>query len=959
MPSTTDPKSDHGESDSPLRRTTSLPSFDLPSEGEIDLGALEASDGVVNLDALPEAPSGHSLTSWTAIIRRQQQEAHANGADAIKVDAPSDRDLLAKVDAPPAPPPAAPGDVPLALPTGHSESDIDLGLGRAGIPTGPATGGESAVKFDVLFPPSDAGGAMPAPGGEAPLSAVDFRSAAAQLPAGPIDVPFAVAADTSPSGVDLGKDDDEPHQSDGRSSILDVLLKEAGGNGPPSASESADVLNYGVAPVKPARPTAPTADHPAITTQPGIDMAGRPEEGGRELVGSKPEMGSDEAIDLLAGPSAEPNITDSGTLEISEEVIEQSARKAEIIESSSVDLNSRPQYAPPGSEFDVALDALTEDDESASGIDLNLPATEQDAAGSSMIYPKPAADPALAAELEARRKTRKESAPQPVPEAEEVPSAKTVKAPKSAPPDVFPAKRVAVPRRQAARPARSGRTAIIAASVGLLFGVAGMFGAYYAHALPDRTADKLSSADLSILRKHAFENKHENDQLKKYLADAGVDMNHPAEGIKELGNARAQSNARVKAAMAETERLQIDLAAARQSATNAKSAEQSAKASLTEAQRAATAAKKDLADANKALDAAKAEVAAVKATGGAVVAEVATALKDAGLDPAKPGEGLRQLTAARAAAEAKEKEASTKLAEATKKVTDLTALADVAKKSADDARKAAEDAAKARDASDATVKAIADRLAKAKLVGANADSVALLRGIDDALKAGSGDATQALREELASARQQEAKVKADLAAAREKEAETAKVAAAATAEAKKLATDLARAKTATDRATEAEREAALAKEAADKAAVELTRLRVENDRLARDLEAVKELADLIKTPAIVSTGPVTRPDPARLAEQFFGDGLRAYHGGRHPEAESAFRKAIQFRPADARFHYLLGLTLWARNDTPGAEAEFEKGRDLESQSRPSSRLVGATLERIQGPARQAVDAYRP
>jgi hypothetical protein len=68
---------------------------------------------------------------------------------------------------------------------------------------------------------------------------------------------------------------------------------------------------------------------------------------------------------------------------------------------------------------------------------------------------------------------------------------------------------------------------------------------------------------------------------------------------------------------------------------------------------------------------------------------------------------------------------------------------------------------------------------------------------------------------------------------------------------------------------------------------------------------------------------------------------------------------VQFRPNDARYHYLLGLTLWARKETAAAEAEFEKGRDLELAGRPTSRSISTALERIQGAAREAVDAYRP
>jgi hypothetical protein len=38
---------------------------------------------------------------------------------------------------------------------------------------------------------------------------------------------------------------------------------------------------------------------------------------------------------------------------------------------------------------------------------------------------------------------------------------------------------------------------------------------------------------------------------------------------------------------------------------------------------------------------------------------------------------------------------------------------------------------------------------------------------------------------------------------------------------------------------------------------------------------------------------------------------------------------------------------------------FEKGRDLELTARPPSRAISIVLERIQGPARQAMNAYRP
>jgi Flp pilus assembly protein TadD len=156
-----------------------------------------------------------------------------------------------------------------------------------------------------------------------------------------------------------------------------------------------------------------------------------------------------------------------------------------------------------------------------------------------------------------------------------------------------------------------------------------------------------------------------------------------------------------------------------------------------------------------------------------------------------------------------------------------------------------------------------------------------------------------------------------------------------TAEAAKLKQE---ASEAIAKATAAQKAAAAARETADAAAAEaraatertatdVARLKAENDRLSRDLETVKELAELLKTASAGQVaGPLAKPDPDRLAEQFFGDGLRAFHRGQSAEAESGFRKALQFRPNDARYHYFLGLTLWARKETAGAEAEFANGQ---------------------------------
>jgi hypothetical protein len=920
-----------------------LPSVDVGNEGAINLGDLNADDDEVQLASMPEPPSGQSLTSWTEVIRRQratQMKSEASGS--VKVDALSDRDLLTRMeeipgtaavrrpgDTSPIPPAQLPIFTPPPLPSGRSESDIDLGLSAARTGTG-----ESEVKFDILYPPSDAGGVMPAPG-KAPLSGFDFQIATRVPPPSESDIPFAAVVDSGASGVNLGATTGAPGEG-GRSSILDVLLKDSANQ----ASSSGELLDFGTVPVRSAKPTLPTAERPVVPTRPAIEIGdGAPEDDGLELIGTDRE--SEDAIDLYADAAIAPSISDSGTLEISEKAMADAQRRAELQESSSIDLNSRPSLA--GEDFEAAIEAPSSHSvRSDSDVDLNLPPV-QDEGGSSLVHGKAALDQnsaVLAAEFESRRRKQSESG-----------SVKKAR------------KRGEIrPARDDEAPVRSGGYLIHGGIIGLLLGAGGMLAAYFGGALPNRQPETSvavaeNSTDLARLKQDAEAARKEADQAK-----ANLDQQ-----VAEAKKASAGEIAQIKA----------DAQTARNDAEKAMESAKVATAKLADADKTVNDAKKELSDAMKAAEnakaeaiAAKADVVAAKKIADDTMASVAKTFKDAGLDPAKPSESIKAIVDAKAVAEAKAKDADAKLIETSKKLEDLTGVANTAKKEAEAARKVAADAGKAREASDATVKAITDRLAKAKFVGGNADSAAILKGIDDAVKAGSSDVTATLRDELASARknavqadleakQAQQKLTNTIASLKETQSEVQKLVAEnskAKADAAKFAQELA---SISAKAAEAEKAAADAKTIVDRTTAEAGRLKVENDRLTRDLDAVKELADLIKAPATATNGPANKPDPTRLAEQSFGDGLRAFRSGQATEAESSFRKAVQFSPADARFHYFLGLTLWARKDTAGAQAEFEKGRDLELASRPPSKVIGAALERIQGPARQIVDSYRP
>jgi chromosome segregation ATPase len=654
---------------------------------------------------------------------------------------------------------------------------------------------------------------------------------------------------------------------------------------------------------------------PAIPTQPGIDVDAV------HTGHSKPSVSveSDEDVDLYTEAKRPPSITDSGTLEISQEAMDQSQKRAEQLESSSIDMNSRPSL----SEFEMEIPSAAQPTFGSNpDVDFAQPRL-QDESGSSLIHRRPVEinEEALAAHFRARKQARE----------------KARRAGQQS--DIVPSREDEVPA------ARRRGYLLHGGVLGLLLGAGAVLAAYFGGALPDRKAEASApvadnSGALAQARKQADAAKKEADEakaaveaVKKSLTDAGIDPEKPADSLKHLADAKTASETQIKALQSDVTKAKADVTAARKEATDAKSAEDAAKNALADAEKSATEAKKQLTDATKSIEVAKAETLA--------------AMK-------KADEALKLV-------DATDKDAKTKLAEAAKRETDLA-------KANEAARKSAEDAVKARDAHATILTAIGERLAKAKFVGDKADGAAIVKGLDDAIKAASNDATTSLRDELVKARAQEAKLKSDLAAAMAKEAEASKTVTALRADMQKLTTEAAKSKADADKfskeaadalskATAAEKTAIQEKTNAERLAAESSRLKIDNDRLTRDIAAVRELADLIRQGG--STGSSSKPDPSKLADRFFSDGLRSFHAGEYTGAQSSFRKALQFRPDDARYHYLLGLSLWMADDRKAAEAEFEKGRDLEMDARPPSRAISSVLERIQGPARQAVNAYRP
>lgn len=108
----------------------------------------------------------------------------------------------------------------------------------------------------------------------------------------------------------------------------------------------------------------------------------------------------------------------------------------------------------------------------------------------------------------------------------------------------------------------------------------------------------------------------------------------------------------------------------------------------------------------------------------------------------------------------------------------------------------------------------------------------------------------------------------------------------------------------------------------------------------------------------VTTSAKISPPDITVAEKYYSTGLTHFWSSEYAAAEKDFATAIRFYNDDARFFYYLGLSCWQEGKQTEAIEAFQKGNALELQSRPSSPMINATFERIQGAARKALDRER-
>jgi tetratricopeptide (TPR) repeat protein len=107
-------------------------------------------------------------------------------------------------------------------------------------------------------------------------------------------------------------------------------------------------------------------------------------------------------------------------------------------------------------------------------------------------------------------------------------------------------------------------------------------------------------------------------------------------------------------------------------------------------------------------------------------------------------------------------------------------------------------------------------------------------------------------------------------------------------------------------------------------------------------------------------GPPAPPpgavDPLE-AERDYALGLNFYFDGNYARAVQAFQDAVEHDDQDARYHFFLGLALEALG-RPEANEAFSRGAALERLGRPAPAVIDAALERVQGPARRALNRAR-
>ena len=452
-------------------------------------------------------------------------------------------------------------------------------------------------------------------------------------------------------------------------------------------------------------------------------------------------------------------------------------------------------------------------------------------------------------------------------------------------------------------------------AVGLLVGAGAFAGLQFGGMLPGAEATKPAlvqnagpSAELTALEAKQDEMKKELLAANEAASRADAEKATLEQSIK---TARADLNTAKNDATAATLSAKKALDASGEKVTVALAEVQSAKDDADAAQKASTKIAALAKEAGLATDAAKAETKLAKANADKY-----------GVD----------LDAANKA-----------VAEKTKLALDAEALAAATQK-------------KLR-SSEAGLGSIVQDLKANKLIDDAVDAPAALALLPEVFKklgtlAMSPDAKKAAEALLAS------KKELETAQAARKVAESAKVEAEAKVLAAMKETDAAKKETDAKVLAAVDKATAAAKKSLTDANTEKLALAAKQkaDAAALQTAHAQQLAEARQGGAIQIT-PAEVLNQDRAARDYHA-GVQAFQAKKYGPANAALESAVKLDPADARYWYYLGLTLWELGRATEARAAFQKGSDLEARGKPNTDLVGDALERIQGEARKELNLIR-
>ncbi|MBM3276807.1 MAG: tetratricopeptide repeat protein [Candidatus Handelsmanbacteria bacterium] len=103
-------------------------------------------------------------------------------------------------------------------------------------------------------------------------------------------------------------------------------------------------------------------------------------------------------------------------------------------------------------------------------------------------------------------------------------------------------------------------------------------------------------------------------------------------------------------------------------------------------------------------------------------------------------------------------------------------------------------------------------------------------------------------------------------------------------------------------------------------------------------------------PALLLLCAACSRGPSPEAQAAFEQGTGLHQQGRFPEAEAAYRRAVELAPEEARFHYQLAVALHAQGRFQDAEAPLQRAAELDRSYLPPRIALGKIAYDLKGDA---------